>query len=654
MSKQHFVVNVGLARCGTTATEKFFSDHPHVSCPKDVKELKYFFEDSTSLEEYRTHFEDPDGSILFESSPPYCHVGLDRHTGILEKINAISADDHDVTILFCVRNLLSRAFSHYWHDIGVHYSRHGKSWAVRNDDNPNRYAQLYKKSFYRELKDPSGHNKFLPDVAGMITAAIEKFGVDRVKIAHTKQLDAGINDLMNVIDLPTPEPVILPRLPGATSPVYLFGGDEGRDYEFDTADGPQTLTVPAQACILFCRRHSELLTSDKFDVEAIVKASKNWSTEFDTATLPDNVKPYLAEQQSAFNDLPSQCFLGACRDALLADLTKVADKLSIKPMSTPYDQVKEHIWEHQAADASNDGKVIVGRNNRLFLHFDMNQVLPQHLGELLLSDTDVEKWCDTIEARTTYCAERGIPYGIIFAPDTHAVYPEDLAELDNRPGIRPMLQLLNAYKGDSVFYPIDSLKAARDVGEVCHVTDSHWTGFGAYTAYRDVMRQMPVDLRILGDNPNDVRIFDKMLVGDLGNKFTPHRTGRYTECAANASKTKKIWNNGVTNRGHMSFWTGNPTDMPRGLLLTDSYGWKFQRFMAESFSSLFVVHSPLLEKEAIERFKPDVVISLLAERFVPKVPGDETDQTAIQMAQVKQPGYEYPDLEDLIAGNIPS
>ena len=298
--------------------------------------------------------------------------------------------------------------------------------------------------------------------------------------------------------------------------------------------------------------------------------------------------------------------------------------------------------------AENDGKVKEGHNGRLYIHNDSNRILSQHLGEILLSPKDILKWRRTIEMRTAYSALNHAKYYILFAPDTHAIYPEDLNELRNNTSTRPILQLLdNIQQHTNVCYPLEQMKNARSIGEVSQKVDSHWSAFGAYIAYVELMKLLPNSLTLLTER--DIRLEERMTEGDLGNKFNPPKIGRNTECFVVNPKSVKVWHNNVTNRGHMSIWKNKDRNKPTCLLFTDSYGWKIQRFIAESFSNLIIIHSPLFELDAFEKYKPDYVISLMAERFLTSIPNDLIDKTALSIAQEKDNSIiDYPNIIDKV------
>lgn len=308
-----------------------------------------------------------------------------------------------------------------------------------------------------------------------------------------------------------------------------------------------------------------------------------------------------------------------------------------KPPSSPLQEI---------TNAAGDGKVVEGRNKRLFIANDSNEVIKQHRGEKLLNYSQVKAWRRIIETRYAFCAAKGISYRLIVVPDAHAVHKEDLPQLDNISAKRPINQITSElYDHSYISYPLEELVDAANTGESYHPVDSHYTAYGAYVCYKRIIKDLRINIPRLTDN--EVEFITKEGTGDLGEKFEPHRTAEYTECLVKQGTAKKVWNNGVTNRGHMSVWVNANTSLPTCILFTDSYGWKIQRFLAESFSKLFIIHSPLLEHEAIDILKPDVVVSLMAERFLIYTPKDIFDKSAMQFADEK--GGDIKSYEEILS-----
>ena len=58
-------------------------------------------------------------------------------------------------------------------------------------------------------------------------------------------------------------------------------------------------------------------------------------------------------------------------------------------------------------------------------------------------------------------------------------------------------------------------------------------------------------------------------------------------------------------------------------MLGDSFSYRMLPFLAESFGRLVFVHRPTLDFELVEAERPAVVVSLLTERFLVRVPFDQ-------------------------------
>ena len=295
-----------------------------------------------------------------------------------------------------------------------------------------------------------------------------------------------------------------------------------------------------------------------------------------------------------------------------------------------------------------DGKVFTGKNGRLFIDNDRNSVFKQHAGELTLDANKVLNWIQILNDRDSFYTAHRVENIMIVAPDTHAVYDECIPASHVAPYTRPILQILeNAPRTTRLLYPLVEIIESRREGEPCHPTDSHWTTFGAFFAYQAAILKISSPAKRLARH--EMKIDTSYGIGDLGDKFLPKLSGAFTNCIPVRSKSKPVWSNKLTNRGRMDFWIQTDDSLPTAILLTDSYGWKIQRFFAESFKSLLVIHSPNLEKEPILKYKPDVVIHLMAERFLQNVPNDFKDKSAIEFSSEKGGNKRYLELEEMLA-----
>jgi hypothetical protein len=283
-------------------------------------------------------------------------------------------------------------------------------------------------------------------------------------------------------------------------------------------------------------------------------------------------------------------------------------------------------------------KLIDGKNGWLFLHNDSNGVVLQHTGLRQFTGGELILWRRTLEMRDAYCKAHNASYRMVVAPDTHALYPEflpdDIVPVPHRP-IHQLLDHLNNYSNMRLIYPLEAMKEAKEQAFVGQMTDSHWSHYGAFVAYRKLMATFPNDIRSL--NFDDVVISNTVSIGDLGEKIPGGKEGCTTSCKLKKVYSHQVWCNDVSNRGNISVWRHQDQSLPVGLFCSDSYGYHWQAYLAQSFSTLVCVHSPLLELDLLERYRPNVVISLLSERFIKSVPDDLRGERAVRLAQQKKP-----------------
>lgn len=302
-------------------------------------------------------------------------------------------------------------------------------------------------------------------------------------------------------------------------------------------------------------------------------------------------------------------------------------------------------------DGIADSDVLVGRGQRLSIDAGTNNLRDQHLGNRTLTDAEVAGWHRTLVSRVGSCIQHGAQYAMLIAPDTFSMFAEDFAAFGVDSVERPVMRVLRSLDPTvRVVYPLEALRAARAFGIIAHTADSHWSAFGASIAYKELSAMLPDILKSF--TPDEIEYSHRVGPGDLGDKLDPQQWGEFTEARIIGARSRPVWNNGVNNRGYMALWRQDAPELPRGVLYMDSYGWKLQRFIAESFSSLFVVHSPYLEREPILRYSPDLVINLMAERFLIRVPNDETPEPALATAISKLPSARYLTREEYETGIV--
>ena len=271
-----------------------------------------------------------------------------------------------------------------------------------------------------------------------------------------------------------------------------------------------------------------------------------------------------------------------------------------------------------------DQKVLRGKDGWLFLAHDSNDVLGQHAGTRLLTDLQVQQWQDLLEARTAWLSVEGIPYAFLIAPDPHAVYADMLPEGVPVGKTRPVLQVLEHLEQREswapVLYPLSALVEKRDE-IVFPKTGTHWTEYGAYLAYRELMAMLTENLPVRTLSRRDLHLSYEERAGDLGHRFDPPIRDRYVYVDVIDSGVRLVHDNRVRNRGRLVEFA---SDAPNGLtclVFGDSYAVRMVPLIAESFKRTFWAHTHF-DYELVRELRPDAVVTVACERFLIVVQSD--------------------------------
>jgi hypothetical protein len=301
----------------------------------------------------------------------------------------------------------------------------------------------------------------------------------------------------------------------------------------------------------------------------------------------------------------------------------------------------EHLrWLESEGRVVRDGKVTRGRDGWLFLANDSNDVIAQQTGERRISDAELEDWVSLLERRTELASTYDAGYFLMVAPDTHSVYPEKLPPgmlpVPTRP-VHQVLEALRAAGSDArVLYPLEELLNAKARGRVCSRIDAHWTHLGAYVAYSHLLDELSEHVAVRRLDANEVSFVDCLAGGDLGFKMTPARLDTQPFGIVRYPEARLLYDNCVDNTGAIAVTVCPEAPPTVCLLLGDSYAYPLLRFLSESFGRLVAAHSACVDSALLQAVQPDVVVSLMAERFLAEVPDDDADPGIAAHEQAKR------------------
>jgi hypothetical protein len=290
-----------------------------------------------------------------------------------------------------------------------------------------------------------------------------------------------------------------------------------------------------------------------------------------------------------------------------------------------------------------DQKFIRGKNGRMFLANDSNKLLSQHSGEVRFSDDDLRRWRLTLETRAAWLEQRGCAYFFLVPPNAHSVFPEDLPDDVRSAPERPIHQLMRCLEeaGSDVHftYPLEELVAEKH-GElpVYPVTDTHWTAWGEFIAYRRLVEDMQArGIELDPVEADSVGFRTVKSTGDLGYKVEPNQYSDTVRAHVRGSRSRRLYDNNLVPTTGAIIITERDDGAPtRCLVFGDSYSYGVLEFLAETFSRVMFVHTPTLDFSIVAEESPDVVVSILNERFLIMRPSDLPGLTVRDIAAEKE------------------
>lgn len=278
-------------------------------------------------------------------------------------------------------------------------------------------------------------------------------------------------------------------------------------------------------------------------------------------------------------------------------------------------------------EVQNQVKVLLGKDDWLFLDNDSNRVLDQLAGKLLFDRKQLFKWKLLLETRYSWLLEHGIKYFFLAAPNKECIYPEytpeDLIVSEQRP-IHQLIEQVASSKilpKDFFLYPTTEIIAAKSNKLTYPKGDTHWNFYGAYIAYCLLARRIASQFNLKIIDESKINFTEKYTVGDLADKLSdcPQSLDYWAD---HEKKSQCIFDNRIKNTGHLTIWENENKTLPKAMLFHDSFSTRMLSFWAESFSRLVAVHQANLDYELILQERPDLVISQQVERFLIRIPDD--------------------------------
>lgn len=276
--------------------------------------------------------------------------------------------------------------------------------------------------------------------------------------------------------------------------------------------------------------------------------------------------------------------------------------------------------------ADKSKKYLLGKDGWIFLDHDSNRVIDQITGRHVLDRRGVEYWRGLIAERDVYAVSIGAQHLMFVAPNKEVVYSEQLPAwveiAENRP-IHQIRAALSPARAAKIVYPLEEIRAGKAHGLTYPKTDTHWSGFGAYIGYIALCNALSdCGIEPLRVEHSRLSFEEVSYVGDLGIKLEPPISAPTLSTRIENPAGKLAFDNRIPNRGRIRVFVNKDRTLPRCVMFGDSFGGNLLPFLKESFSTLVYVYGKTFDRELIEAYRPDVVLSEFVERFLIDPPVD--------------------------------
>ncbi len=239
-----------------------------------------------------------------------------------------------------------------------------------------------------------------------------------------------------------------------------------------------------------------------------------------------------------------------------------------------------------------------------------------------LTMDELGKIKNLLEARRDWLQKRDISFYVVFPPMCQSVYEEFVGQRMRRYCKKTKTEQLFEYlKSNSSLKVIDVytplMKAKTTFQEKLYFKNNcHWTYFGGYIAYCEMINYMKKDFTNIGEVVNS-----KDFGWEESANFRPDLlTLMDIDMFYSFQQTKpKFYENIITDTiypFYLDLWTPKPpvsvitkkTTNPSMLMYGDSYAGCILPFLLQNYSKTTFVWTPLFQPAIIEKEKPDMVI----------------------------------------------
>lgn len=251
--------------------------------------------------------------------------------------------------------------------------------------------------------------------------------------------------------------------------------------------------------------------------------------------------------------------------------------------------------------SSRPERVVIGKENWLFLGNNWNKTIDQYRGFARPSEQEIEQKALFFKQMRDYCNEKRIPFILVIAPDKQSIYPEYLPAWVGKRSEFTRLNLMKKELEEQGISVVDltetELKAKQSYPKLYYEGDSHWNRAGAYYGFLDIQKELisrHVEIRefFLEDTDFEVNVKKATDISNMlqlndfkSTEIMAWNSKHDGELLAAQNNVFKSWqaidevNNGMIMSNPLSIINDKVPNNTKVLFLRDSFGTSMAPFL---------------------------------------------------------------------------
>ncbi len=287
-------------------------------------------------------------------------------------------------------------------------------------------------------------------------------------------------------------------------------------------------------------------------------------------------------------------------------------------------------------------KVIVGKQG--FLFYASEGAIENYMGLKPISDCELESWVQLFERRALWLASRNIPMVVALVSDKESVYPEMMPSgVDHGNHETRADRFAKAIRSRTSISFVDLRPVLIEEKRrhlMYSLTDTHWSPWGAYVGYRELLmainRAAPQLAPSIGSplETRDLRMGTHRQIGDLNLMLGLNSIAPEVAITLEPLRPAMMTGNPETL---MTGGSSNPSQ-PRLVMFRDSFGAGLIPYLGTHFSHIYAPKTWAFDPQDVVREKADLVVIEIVERaFNDVVPTDPENALRLPSEAVVNP-----------------